>query len=79
MDQSSQSEPAKSRIVQMAKGQEVSLTLGTLILIAIIVACCSGGIRTDLGPTQRKLDAMERKLQEIDKKLDEIEKRSKKE
>jgi len=80
MDQPSQRESGKPGIIRMAKGQEVSLTLGTLILIAIIVAFCSGARNTpDLGPTERKLDAMDRKLQEIDKKIDEIGKRNKKE
>jgi hypothetical protein len=80
MDQPNQAESGKPGIVAMAKGQEVSLTLGTLILIAIIVAFCSGaGGKTDMGPTERKLDAMDRKLQEIEKKIDEIGKKTKKE
>jgi predicted transcriptional regulator len=63
----------------LAKGQEVNLGCGALIIIAIIVAVCSGAGKTDLGPTERKLDEMDRKLQEIDKKIDEIAKRTKKE
>jgi hypothetical protein len=79
VDQPRQSESGKIGIVRFANGQEVSLTLGTLILIAIIVACGSGGVRTDLGPTERKLDAMERKLQEIEKKIDGLAKENNKE
>jgi hypothetical protein len=66
--------PQRGRLplVRLAKGQETTLGCGTLILIAIIVAMCSGAGKTDLGPVTNKLQEMERKIDRLEKKIDEM-------
>jgi len=59
----------------LAKGQEVNLGCGALIIIAIIVAVCSGAGKTDLGPVMRKLDQLDQRIQALEKKVDEINKK----
>jgi hypothetical protein len=61
----------------LAKGQEVNLGCGALIIIAIIVAMCSGAGKTDLGPVMNKLDQMDLRIQGLEKKLDEMNKTAK--
>jgi outer membrane murein-binding lipoprotein Lpp len=62
-------------MVRLVKGQEVNLGCGALIVIAIIVAVCSGAGKTDLGPVMTKLDQLDQKVQRLEKKLDEISKK----
>ncbi len=70
-------QPRRSRIplVRLAEGQETSLGCGTLILIAIIVAFCSGVGKTDLGPVESRLDKMDQKIDRLEKKIDELSKK----
>jgi hypothetical protein len=66
--------PGQPPKVRLAKGQEVSLGCGTLILIAIIVMIFSNanrGDRTDLSPVLQKLDAIEKRLDRLEKRLEE--------
>jgi hypothetical protein len=74
---SDQPRPERIPFVKLAKGQEVSLGCGTLILIAIIVAICSGaGNRTtDLSPVLSRLDQLDRRIQQLETKIDELSKR----
>jgi hypothetical protein len=67
--------PGKPPLVRLVKGQEVNLGCGALIIIAIIVAVCSGTGRTDLSPVLNRLDKMEQRMQAIEKKLDELSKK----
>jgi hypothetical protein len=71
------SQPSGPPFVRLAKGQEVNLGCGALILIAIIVAICSGSGKTDLGPVMSKLDQIDQKIQRLEKKLDEMDKKDK--
>jgi hypothetical protein len=69
--------PTRERVplVRLAKGQEASLGCGTLILIALIVAFCSGGIRTpNLTPLEHRLDEIDRRLDRLERKIDEMKK-----
>jgi hypothetical protein len=59
--------PSSERLemVRLAKGQEVSLGCGTLILIALIVLFCSGrgtGHRDDLRWLERELSDLRRSV-----------------
>jgi hypothetical protein len=73
--QSDPSQPSKPPLVRLAKGQEVNLGCGALIIIAIIVAFCSGAGKTDLNPVMTKLDKIDQRMQAIEKKLDELSKK----
>jgi cell division protein FtsL len=75
---SDMSQPSKPPFVRLVKGQEVNLGCGALIIIAIIVAVCSGSARTDLSPVINKLDKMDQRIQAIEKKLDELSKKPEK-
>jgi hypothetical protein len=80
MSQTSQadsSQPSGPPLVRLAKGQEVNLGCGALILIAIIVAVCSGAGKTDFGPVMAKLNQMDQRIQGLEKKLDEMDKKVK--
>jgi hypothetical protein len=60
--------------VRLAKGQEVSLGCGTLILIALIVIFFGNANRsekTNLSPVLQKLDAIEKQLDRLEKRLGE--------
>jgi hypothetical protein len=59
-------------LVRLAKGQEVSLGCGTLILIAIIVAMCSGGMTTGVARLESQVNEMNRRLERIENRLDEL-------
>ncbi len=67
-------EPRRS-LKGMAKGNEVGLGCGTLIIIAIIVAFCSGAGKTDTGPLMNKLNEMDAKIQRLETKVDELNKK----
>jgi len=73
--QSDSSQPSRPPLVRLAKGQEVNLGCGALIIIAIIVAVCSGAGKTDLGPVMRKVDQLDQRIQALEKKVDEINKK----
>ena len=73
--QSDSSQSSRPPLVRLAKGQEVNLGCGALIIIAIIVAVCSGAGKTDLGPVMRKLDQLDQRIQALEKKVDEINKK----
>ena len=73
--ESDMSPPSRPPLVRLVKGQEVNLGCGALIIIAIIVAVCSGSGRTDLSPVITKLDKMDQRIQAIEKKLDELSKK----
>ena len=75
--QSDSSQPSKLPLVRLAKGQEVNLGCGALIIIAIIVAVCSGAGKTDLGPVMNKLNQMDQRILGLEKKLDEMDKKPK--
>jgi hypothetical protein len=78
MSQAIQPEPSprpRPPLTSFAKGQEVSLGCGTLLLIAFIVALCSGAGKTDLGPVTSRLDEMQGRLQRLETKLDELSKK----
>ena len=65
--------PQPTPFVRLARGQEVSLGCGTLILIALIVAVCSGGVgRTDLTPVLNRLNDLDRRMQQLEKKIDDL-------
>jgi outer membrane murein-binding lipoprotein Lpp len=72
---SGSSEPTRPPLVRLAKGQEVNLGCGAVIIIAIIVAVCSGAGKTDLEPVMRKLDQLDQRIQALEKKVDEINKK----
>jgi hypothetical protein len=74
MDHPPQSDrpPQEPLRVRLVKGQEVSLGCGTLILIAIIVAVCSGAATRDLAPLHRRLDDLDHRLERIERRLEEI-------
>jgi hypothetical protein len=58
--------------VRLAKGQEVSLGCGTLILIALIVLILGNGnrgARVDNAPVLEKLQAVEQRLEAIERRL----------
>jgi hypothetical protein len=65
-DQPAQPTPQRPPIVRLAKGQEVSLGCGTLILIAVIVAIFSSKSNVDLSPVQSRLNDMDQKLQRLE-------------
>jgi hypothetical protein len=76
--ESDYSKPGRPPLVRLVKGQEVNLGCGALIIIAIIVAVCSGTGRMDLSPVLSRLDKMEQRMQAIEKKLDELNKKPEK-
>jgi hypothetical protein len=78
-DEPTPARPERTPLVRLVKGQEVNLGCGTLILIAIIVAICSGGgnRQTDLSPVLHRLDTVDRKLEQIEKQLDQLSRKPK--
>ena len=73
--------PPKPGPVRLAKGQEVSLGCGTLILIAIIVLLCSGwrnrdvdaevrGLRADIKQLQQSVDTQTRLIIQLKQDLE---------
>jgi hypothetical protein len=73
--QQDQPAPQRRSPVNLVQGQEVSLGCGTLILIALIVAFCSGGGRTDLSPVQQRLNDIDQRLPSVQQKLDAMDQR----
>jgi cell division protein FtsL len=76
-DQPVQPTPQRLPLVRLTKGQEVSLGCGTLILIAIIVAICSGKATVDLSPVQSRLNDIDKRLQQVEQKIDQLDKKIK--
>ncbi len=76
-DSSEESPPpaAERSLTGMAKGNEVSVGCGSLILIAIIVSFWSGAGKTDSGPLMNKLNEMDAKIQRLETKVDELNKK----
>ncbi len=65
--------PQRSAMARLAKGQEVSLGCGTLILIAFIVAICSGRATVDLSPVLNRLNDIDNRLRQVEQKIDRLE------
>lgn len=76
-DQSLRPGSQRAPLVRLAKGQEVGLGCGTLILIAIIVAFCSGKVNVDLSPVLSRLTDIDQRLQKLEQKLDQLDKKVK--
>jgi hypothetical protein len=64
--------PGRPPLVRLAKGQEVSLGCGTLILIGIIVAIFSGNTKSEVNEMNQRLERIERKLDEVGKIVGKI-------
>jgi hypothetical protein len=72
--------PAEPRTVRLAKGQEVSLGCGTLILIALIVMFFSGRssnvgnelrrVESELRSLRQSVDEMNNDVQKLHRKID---------
>lgn len=78
--------PERPPRVRLAKGQEVTLGCGTLILIAIIVAIFSNksSVSVDISPVlsrlheiDQKMQRMDQQLQKLEQKLDQLDKKVK--
>jgi hypothetical protein len=69
------SSSGKLPLVRLAKGQEVSLGCGTLILITILVAIVTGSTNRDVTRVEQQVQQMNQRLERIEQKLDDMAKK----
>jgi hypothetical protein len=67
--------PSRLPLVRLAKGQEVSLGCGTMILIGIIVGMSIGSTKTGIDRVENQVRELTQKLEQVEQKLDDLAKK----